>query len=380
VFYPTTPADLPVLGRLAARGEGFASRTRQIVGVVAPAGVDFADPTVPVAVLTLDRAGPFSVASAPALAAPEVDERVGQRTRGATASLLQRPVFEADLNRMIWLELQSNRERTRARAEVRRLTREGAIGVAATGRIDDRDGVFALAQSLEANLAVAPAEEFTPGDPQARRNLADLIAERPPAAAAGPPPRAAPSAAGGLPRWALLALLAVGATTILGALALLWRRKAPRTAASAPAPEAAKEERVVAPPAPAPAQVFISYARVNTASVSPLAKAIAENGRKVWIDTAEIGGGDGWAGEIVRAIKGAAHVVVMCSTAAFESDHVKREVYLADRYKKRLLPVYLEAAEPPEDFEYFFAGVQPVALATLAEPERPAAVLKALSL
>ena len=30
----------------------------------------------------------------------------------------------------------------------------------------------------------------------------------------------------------------------------------------------------------------------------------------------------------------------MCSKAAFESDHVKREVYLADRYRKKLVPVY----------------------------------------
>jgi hypothetical protein len=68
----------------------------------------------------------------------------------------------------------------------------------------------------------------------------------------------------------------------------------------------------------------------------------------------------------------------MCSTAAFESDHVKREVYLADRYKKRLLPVYIEEAAPPEDFEYFFAGVQHLRLYETPEAERGPALHRAL--
>jgi len=80
----------------------------------------------------------------------------------------------------------------------------------------------------------------------------------------------------------------------------------------------------------------------------------------------------------VRAIRGAAGVVVMCSKAAFESDHVKREIYLADRYHKRLLPVFIEEAEPPEDFEYFFAGVQPLKLFETPEAERPQALIQVL--
>jgi hypothetical protein len=68
----------------------------------------------------------------------------------------------------------------------------------------------------------------------------------------------------------------------------------------------------------------------------------------------------------------------MCSQAAFESDHVKREIYLADRYKKKLLPVFIENAEPPEDFEYFFAGVQTLNLYDTPEEERPEALNRVL--
>jgi hypothetical protein len=106
---------------------------------------------------------------------------------------------------------------------------------------------------------------------------------------------------------------------------------------------------------------------------------VKSSGREVWIDKGGIQAGEGWAGEIVRAIKGAKSVVVMCSPQAFESDHIKREVYLADRYKKPMLPVFLEAAKMPEDFEYFFAGVQWLELFRMSETDQRAALTKALA-
>jgi hypothetical protein len=101
-------------------------------------------------------------------------------------------------------------------------------------------------------------------------------------------------------------------------------------------------------------------------------------GQEFWLDQKGSVRGDGWAGEIARAIRSAAGVLVMCSKAAFESDHVKREIYLADRYRKRLVPVFLERADPPEDFEYFFAGVQRLNLFETPEAERPQALLRIL--
>lgn len=124
--------------------------------------------------------------------------------------------------------------------------------------------------------------------------------------------------------------------------------------------------------------VFVSYARVNQALVTPVIEAAQRDGGKFWLDKQGIATGDGWAGEIVRAIKSAAGVMVMCSKAAFESDHVKREVYLADRYRKKLVPVFVEPAEPPEDFEYFFAGVQALKLFETPEIERAQAIARVL--
>ena len=161
-----------------------------------------------------------------------------------------------------------------------------------------------------------------------------------------------------------------------------WWRFGPKTRSAAPPPAAAKPAPSVPAPQPGPdagvaAATFISYAHADAGSVIPVVDAVAAGGRPVWIDRAGIQAGEGWAGEIVRAIKAAGGVVVMCSAKAFESDHVRREIYLADRYKKPMLPVFLEEAAPPEDFEYFFAGVQWLKLFEAPEAERAAALEKA---
>lgn len=179
------------------------------------------------------------------------------------------------------------------------------------------------------------------------------------------------------PAWApamfgAAALITVGIFLWMTAAALsALARRAKRR--SAPAPEA------TAPPPPVSDATFVSYARANQTAVFPVLEAAKQSGHRFWIDQqGGVSAGDGWAGEIVRAIRSAAGVVVMCSKAAFESDHVKREIYLADRYKKRLMPVFIEPAEPPEDFEYFFAGVQVLKLHETPEAERSHAFLRVL--
>lgn len=125
--------------------------------------------------------------------------------------------------------------------------------------------------------------------------------------------------------------------------------------------------------------VFISYSHADDAAVEPVVAVVEKSGRDVWIDKKDVATGDAWAGEIVRGIKGAKGVMVMCSPHAFQSDHIKREVYLADRYKKPMLPVLLADAKPPEDFEYFFAGVKGLDLYRIQESDRPNAIMRALA-
>jgi hypothetical protein len=184
-----------------------------------------------------------------------------------------------------------------------------------------------------------------------------------------------------LPYWALVGTaprietrftLLAGALALLALVAALLFRGAlarPRRSLKRPPPAEATIQG---------AGVFISYARANQKLVLPVIEAAQGEGHEFWLDQKGIGAGGSWAGEIVRAIKGSAWVVVMCSKAAFESDHVKREIYLADRYRKKLAPVYIEPAEAPEDFEYFFAGVQSLNLFETPEAERGQALVRAL--
>lgn len=172
-------------------------------------------------------------------------------------------------------------------------------------------------------------------------------------------------------------LFAAAITLLVGVIVMivaLARRSAPSTDLRRTPPR--PRPRGIAPPSSD--AVFVSYARANDMTVLPLVEAAKRAGRKFWLDQQGISAGDGWAGEIVRAIKSAGGVVVMCSQAAFESDHVKREIYLADRYRKKLVPVFIEQAEPPEDFEYFFAGVQSLNLFETPPEERPEALLRVL--
>jgi hypothetical protein len=178
------------------------------------------------------------------------------------------------------------------------------------------------------------------------------------------------------PAWGLLAFAGIWIVVALLVAVMGGRRERP---ASQRAPASRMEEAIEAP-APATSEIlFVSYSHADSPTVVPVVEVVKTNGNEIWMDKAGIQAGDGWAGEIVRAIKGAKGVLVMCSAHAFESDHVKREVYLADRYKKPLLPVFIEPAELPEDFEYFFAGLQWLELHKTPEAERGAALAKAVA-
>lgn len=185
----------------------------------------------------------------------------------------------------------------------------------------------------------------------------------------------------GLPSGVTVPLFAAAVLiTVLAPLTLIASRAARRSKLQDYArthPEVSEDYEAPMSP-PTTDAVFVSYARANATAVLPVIEGAKTGGRTFWLDQQQIGGGDGWAGEIVRAIRAAKGVIVMCSKAAFESDHVKREIYLADRYRKKLVPVFIEQAEPPEDFEYFFAGVQMLNLFDTPEAERPEALARAL--
>lgn len=148
-------------------------------------------------------------------------------------------------------------------------------------------------------------------------------------------------------------------------------------ALAAKAPRASREmpDEAAAPSAP-DAPVFVSYSRRNGSVVYPLVEEVEAAGHPVWIDRDEIKAGGNWAGAIVRAIRESDTFCLMCSAEAFQSDNVRREIYIADKYKRKLLPVRLDSSEMPEDFEYFLIDRQWLDLTSI-EPSERAGRLKA---
>ena len=165
------------------------------------------------------------------------------------------------------------------------------------------------------------------------------------------------------------------------------RKKSQASEAKGVAPESENEaspaEEVAAVPAPDQARsghaVFVSYSHANAETVLPLVETVEAGGLSIWIDRDELRAGQNWAGQIVRAIKSSDRFCLMCSEQAFASDHVRREVYLADKYGKDMVPIRLDGAEMPEDIEYFLIGRQWVDLNAIDESERLAAIEAALS-
>ncbi len=167
----------------------------------------------------------------------------------------------------------------------------------------------------------------------------------------------------GAVRYGAYATVLVTVVAVFAALAVGSRRRVDRPsatekrAAEPPPPPAPAAPAPEAPPLPTGAYLFVSYAHRDRDRVASVIEATREVGREVWTDQ-HLHGGLGWAGEIVKAMKASEGVLVCCTVGAFESDHVKREVYLAARFDKQILPVFLEAVEPPDDFLYFFADRQ----------------------
>ncbi|MGE3867017.1 MAG: TIR domain-containing protein, partial [Hyphomonadaceae bacterium] len=80
---------------------------------------------------------------------------------------------------------------------------------------------------------------------------------------------------------------------------------------------------------PSGAALFVAYAHDDAVAVGAVVAAVERAGRPVWVDASNVTSEADWAREVASAIRSAPGVLVMCSQRSFQSDHVKREVYLA---------------------------------------------------
>lgn len=126
------------------------------------------------------------------------------------------------------------------------------------------------------------------------------------------------------------------------------------------------------------AAVFISYASEDSVRVQEITARLTSAGARAWVDKEKLAGGSVWAEELVRAIKNASVVMLMCSDAAMRSWAVKQEIQVAGEAGKVLLPVLLEHTNYPAQLEFFLAGRQWVEVLDRPESEWLPTMLAAL--
>ena len=92
--------------------------------------------------------------------------------------------------------------------------------------------------------------------------------------------------------------------------------------------------------------VFMSYSRRDDAVMRRIVIFLRNQGIKVWVDNEKlIPGTPIWEEEIEKAIKNAPAIVVVLSPDSKNSEWVRREISLADQYRKRVFPVLVRGDE-----------------------------------
>ena len=94
--------------------------------------------------------------------------------------------------------------------------------------------------------------------------------------------------------------------------------------------------------------IFLSYAREDASKAKKVASELERAGHDVWWDR-DLGGGSRFAAAIEAELQRRDVVLVLWSQAALQSDWVKDEAAVG-RDSGRLLPVLIEAVEPPLGF------------------------------
>ena len=87
--------------------------------------------------------------------------------------------------------------------------------------------------------------------------------------------------------------------------------------------------------------VFVAYARKNFEVCQEFAGRMRAEGVQVFYDQF-IGSGDRWRDAIVANIEACTVFVVLISHDALKSDYVKREVNLASKRSKHIIPIFIE--------------------------------------
>jgi hypothetical protein len=107
-----------------------------------------------------------------------------------------------------------------------------------------------------------------------------------------------------------------------------------------------------------PNDVFISYSRRDEPFIKQLYQVLIDQGISTWYDRENIGVGNHWATDIVEGIRDCKVFVLALSPDSAGSVYVRKEVDLAQRYERQIIPLIWRPVEIPVAMEFQLAGIQ----------------------
>jgi formylglycine-generating enzyme required for sulfatase activity len=104
--------------------------------------------------------------------------------------------------------------------------------------------------------------------------------------------------------------------------------------------------------------LFISHSSADAAMAVGWVDEIETRGIKCWIAPRDIRVGANYQSEIVRGIENSSGILLLFSRSTNESEHVLREVQLANESKKPIYPIKVDVSEPTGGLKYMLANTQ----------------------
>lgn len=103
--------------------------------------------------------------------------------------------------------------------------------------------------------------------------------------------------------------------------------------------------------------VFISYSRKDKAIVDEIRQLLDADSITYWLDTEKNRMGSEFMGDIVDAIEKSDLVLFISSVNSNASYNIAKEISIADKFKKTILPVRIDDAPYSSVIEYDLIGV-----------------------
>ena len=106
-----------------------------------------------------------------------------------------------------------------------------------------------------------------------------------------------------------------------------------------------------------PTKVFLSYQSNSKNEVIKLSNTLENNGINTWYAPRDIDAGEKWEKKIVEAIKKCKALLLLFTKDADKSNHVYREVNIADMFHKPILWIKLDFSSP-DNLIYYLSSIQ----------------------